>query len=228
MEPDRPGTETGGPRIGIFGGSFDPVHNGHLAVVSHVRQTFGLEEVHLVLSSSPPHKRENPLAPARDRMAMLRESVSGMPGMVASDVELRRSGLSFTIDTIEHFLALPGAGGNLFFILGSDAFADMGTWKRTREIFRLASLIVMKRPDAPLDRETMVRSIRTMTGETCRVDPASGALVHPDLKPVYLCRVPAMPVSSTEIRKLIRQGCPVSHLGPGPVEAIIREKGLYR
>ncbi|MFH1157046.1 MAG: nicotinate-nucleotide adenylyltransferase [Pseudomonadota bacterium] len=227
MEKDRRDINPKHTGVGIFGGTFDPVHNGHLRVISHVRQQFSLSLVHLVLSSTPPHKTDRPLAPARTRMVMLRQAVDELPGLCASDIELRRSGFSFTIDTIEHFLAMPETGTDLYFILGSDAFADMGTWKRTRDIFRLASLIIMVRPGHGLDLGDACGVINTMLSERYHYDRDADALVHQDLKPVHLCRVPEMPISSTQIRNLIRNGSSISSLVPGPVEAIIREQGLY-
>jgi nicotinate-nucleotide adenylyltransferase len=228
MGKDRPDISRENSRTGIFGGTFDPLHNGHLAVIRHVRRSFSLETVHVVLSSVPPHKTGRPLAPAAVRMEMLRLSLEGMEGLRASDAELRRRGPSFTIDTIEHFLAVLGSGCDLFFILGSDAFLDMGTWRRTGDILRLASLIVMARPGSPVDEDSLARAIRTMLGETFRYHPEAGGLVHPEFKPVLLCRVPEIPVSSTEIRTIIRNKGSISALVPGPVDAIIREKGLYR
>lgn len=159
-------------KIGLYGGTFNPIHNGHLRVINHVKKRFRLDTVHLIPSARPPHKSMENLASAKDRLQMVQKAISNFPGLMASDMELKRRGSSYTIDTLRQFaclkncdasgssmdIAAPSIEGtdslSPYFILGTDAFFDMETWKESRDIFRTACLIVMIRagdPRTPLD-----------------------------------------------------------------------------
>ncbi|MBF0200059.1 MAG: nicotinate (nicotinamide) nucleotide adenylyltransferase, partial [Desulfamplus sp.] len=132
--------------IGLFGGTFNPVHNGHIRVTSHVKEVFKLDVVYMIPSAIPPHKSTANLAPAMDRFNMLETAVKTIDGIEASDIEVKRSGRSFTIDTIRRFKDIYPCPDKMFFILGTDAFFDMGTWKETLNVFQTTEIIVMTRP----------------------------------------------------------------------------------
>lgn len=215
-------------REGLFGGTFNPLHNGHITVIRHVLERCGLDTVHLIPSARPPHKPTSDLAPAADRLAMIQQSLIGIPGLVASDVELRRGGASFTIDTVRHFEAVRPPETLLFFILGSDAFLEIGTWRRTREIFQSIRLIVMMRAGARVDIKTLDHLIKDKVSESYQYSQADETFYHPNQKPVHVIDVPEIDISSTRIRERIRRKLSITGLVPDPVETIIIEKGLYQ
>ncbi len=216
---------------GLFGGTFNPLHQGHLAVILHVKQAFGLDIIHLIPSAIPPHKSATDLAPAADRFEMVKRSVAAIKGLVASDVEIVRRGPSFTIDTVNLFIENLSAGEDLRLIVGSDAFFEMDTWKKGRDLFSLISTIVMIRPGekkqakdvASFLQDVISKNYRPVNGEDLFSDPVSDAGV----KPVYVCKVPEIDISSTLIRQRVKRHLPVAPLVPQPVEEIISQKGLY-
>src|SRR5215510_1256068 len=132
--------------IGIFGGTFDPIHWGHLRSAEEVSESFGLERVYFIPASIPPHKRGQTHTPARDRLAMVRLAIAGKPRFAVSTVELRRPGVSYSVDTLREFARRLKRTDRLFFIIGLDAFREIGTWKDFGEIFPLCHFIVTSRP----------------------------------------------------------------------------------
>lgn len=186
-------------RIGILGGSFDPVHLGHVALAEAARTGLRLDRVLLVVAASQPLKPGGPAAPAEDRYAMARLAARGRPGLEASDLELRRPGPSYTVDTLREVRAGLAPGDVLFLLLGADALADLPRWRESAEIRRLAAVAGWRRPEAP---------------------PPDGAdVVLEDEGPG---------ISSTEIRRRAAAGLPLDGLVPGDVAAYIASRGLYR
>lgn len=211
---------------GLFGGTFNPFHNGHLGIIAHVKETFGLDRIYIYPSASPPHKSARNLASARDRMAMVAASVTNLPGLYASDIELRRQGPSFTIDTIDIFQKTLGPATRLHLLMGSDAFFDIPTWKEKDRIFQAVPIVVMLRgtpPDTPCIASFIDEHIAT--GYKLNQDHE---FRHPALMPIRICKVPRIDISSTLIRKRIRTGQSVTGLVPESVETIIKEKDLYQ
>ncbi len=135
-------------RIGLFGGTFDPVHFGHLRAALEVKEGFGLARVFLIPAAAPPHKAREGVAPAGDRLRMVELAVDGEPGLMPSDVEIRREGPSYTIDTVTHFQREFAGVAEVFLIVGLDAFLEIDTWKSFRELLALVPVIVISRPDA--------------------------------------------------------------------------------
>lgn len=129
-------------KLGLFPGSFNPIHVGHLTMAFAAKEHLGLDRVVLIVSPRPPHKEGRDLAPARDRLAMARLAVRGLPGYEVSDIELRRRGPSYTIDTVRAFR------GDLYLIIGSDTLGEIGTWREARELRRRVTLAVYARPGA--------------------------------------------------------------------------------
>ncbi len=212
---------------GLFGGTFNPLHRGHLDVIAHVKESFNLTRVHLIPSAIPPHKSFTDLAPARDRFEMVERSIAGIDGLVASDVELNRKGPSFTVDTVNHFRKNLPTGTGLRLIVGSDAFFEMDTWQQSREIFGLISIIVMIRPGQDKRSKSVASFLKNVISEDYRPSNGQKQFTHPILKSVYVCKVPEIDISSTLIRQRVKEHLPLDTLVPYPVEEIIKIKGLY-
>jgi nicotinate-nucleotide adenylyltransferase len=207
VPPAAPGP---GPRIGLLGGTFNPPHLGHLVLAECARDELGLDEVRLVLAARPPHKAVEHDPGPEERLALCRAAVAGDEGRLAvSDVELRREGPSYTADTLEG-LQREHPGASFVLLLGGDAAAGLESWHRPRDVLRFAAIGVAERGADTHERarETVAR------------------LGYPDrLLPFAM---PALELSSTEIRSRIRTGRTVRHLVPAGVEARIDRLGLYR
>ncbi len=195
-------TRPRGRRLGLFGGSFDPVHWGHLVLAERAAEDLGLDRILFVPARVNPHKTGTPPAPPSARLAMLRAAVRGNPRFAVSGVELERRGPSYTIDTVDKLN--PGAGGTLYLLLGSDAFAGLSGWKRPGELGERVVFGVFGRPGAP-----------------------DGAPPR-EAKRVVRLHSPRIEISSTEIRRRVREGRSIRYLVPDSVAAIIRKRNLYK
>ena len=184
-------------RLGVFGGTFDPVHVGHLAIALAALETVPLDEVLFVPARQSPLKTEGPVASAEDRYAMLVRAIGDEPRFGLSRVELEREGPSYTVDTLEELKDR----GELFLILGSDTFADLGDWRSPERIRGLATILVARRPHAPPP------------------DAASGARVFD---------APLLDISSSELRDRAARGLSLRYLVPDGVWQHIEHHGLYR
>jgi len=219
--PHNPGT-----RVGILGGTFDPVHNGHLAVADAVHQALALSSILFVPAFLPPHKPTYAISPFAHRAAMLELAVAGRPDFYVSRLEAEREGPSYSIDTLRTLAYGFGKDVHLFFIIGMDAFAEVFTWKKQRELLDHASFVVVGRPDhckqscgqtvaANFPGYAFVEALGCWQGK-----PGQGA-IHPVV-------MPPVKVSSTEIREAVRQGRSISNLVPAAVANYIEVQGLYR
>lgn len=220
-------------KIGIFGGTFNPIHIGHLRAAVEIREGFGLDAVYLIPSASPPHKGTDDLAPAEDRMAMVRQAIAGHGGLRASDIELKREGPSYTIDTVCAFRKhLPEASW-LYLIMGLDAFLEIETWKSYEDLLHIIPLIVINRPDAEGRLQPSVNqavsnllSQGQLQGYTCSRD--TPCFTHCEKQPIFTFKITAMNLSATRIRDQIRQRRAIDFLVPESVRRYIETKGLYR
>jgi nicotinate-nucleotide adenylyltransferase len=198
-------------KIGILGGSFDPVHLGHIAIAEAARDAHGLDRVLLVPAGRPPHK-SGELAPAADRLAMVRLAIEGRAGLEASDIEIRRPGPSYTVDTLEELKrAHPDAA--LFFIIGADSLHEFFGWRNTRRILELARIVTVTRPGWQADFDPA--SFPGAPAETIRRIEADRV------------EIPGVPAESTRIREAVRRGEPIDREVPAPVAEYIRRQGLY-
>ncbi|MBN2233436.1 MAG: nicotinate (nicotinamide) nucleotide adenylyltransferase [Deltaproteobacteria bacterium] len=219
-------TATSAPeRLGLFGGTFDPLHYGHLRAAEEVRQAFGLQAVCFLPAARPPHKTDARLAPADLRLEMVTAGIAGHPCFRVSDFELRKSGLSYSIDTIRHFRR---TGAAVSFILGGDAFRDIASWKDFRELFSMADFIVMSRPDGDADDIDIIdnESFPVALGEDfCYAGGRSWR--HAGGHRLDFFPVTRLAISSTLIRRERQAGRSITFLVPPVVERIVAREGLY-
>ena len=213
-------------KLGLFGGTFNPIHNGHIKVICHVKQKFGLNTIHLIPAAFPPHKPNINLAPADDRLKMVRCSIKDIPGLVASDIEIKRTGPSFTIDTISQ-LQKNLSKTELYLIMGSDAFFDIPTWKKNIEIFSLIPVIVMIRAGEKRNLNNLARFIKDMISDKYYYERNSKSFQNPGMETIYIHKAPDIAISSTMIRKCVQNHLSISSMVQPCVEKIIKEKGLY-
>lgn len=199
-------------RIGLMGGTFDPIHYGHLVTAEVARVKFQLEVVVFVPSGVPPHKQGIQISPGRDRFMMTVLATVTNPYFEVSRVELDRTGPSYTIDTVRQFQRECAPGAEIFFITGADAAVEIFTWKDARELLRTCAFIVATRPGYCMAR------LETELAEARRIATHG----------IFVMEVPALAISSTDIRARVRQGDPICYLLPESVENYIRKAGLYR
>lgn len=206
--------------VAVLGGTFDPVHIGHLRSAVELRERFDFEQVRLVPSRQPPH-RGQPAAAAEHRLRMVELALTGEPGLRADGRELRRTGPSYTVDTLTELRAELGADCSLSLVLGVDAFAGLASWHAWEELPRLAHLLVIARPDSVLPDAGPVAELlraRRAGPEALHRRPA-GAVVAAALTP--------LPVSATAVRSLIAAGRSPRYLVPDAVWSYIRAQHLY-
>jgi len=222
----RPTSQGVGVRIGLFGGTFNPIHVGHLRAAVEVWETFDLDKVLLIPSANPPHKKGEGIASARDRYEMVRLAVQGIPFLEACDVELERSGPSYTIETLEYFRDHFGPECTIHFVVGQDAFSEIATWKSYRQLFSRAHFIVMTRRGGKLtDLEDFILN---HISKRYQYDSTSAQYRHPDWCSIFCLDLTLLDVSATQTRNRIRHGRSVRFLVPLAVENFIQEKGLYQ
>lgn len=220
-------------KIGLFGGTFNPIHLGHLTVAREVKEAFDLDKIWLIPAAIPPHKQMKHIVEALDRLEMIRIAIAGDPDFSVSDVELKRSGPSYTIDTVDYFKTILPKETQLFFIVGMDAFLDIEIWKSFRELFQVIPFIVISRPGTSVsgNPEKKEKTIHDLLVEKIsngyRFESARNVFLHPDKQPVYLLEVSPVEISSTMVRRNRRQGRSIASLVPEKVKNYIESKGLY-
>jgi nicotinate-nucleotide adenylyltransferase len=194
-------------KLGVMGGTFDPVHLGHVAMAEAAADCAGLDRVLLVPAGVPPH-RAAATAPAADRLAMVRLAAAGHPRLEVSDIELRRSGPSYTVDTLRA-LARERPGSELHLLLGWDAAREIRAWHAPDEVLRMARPVVVSRPGYPA--------------------PTERDLASAGIEPTWaiLCDVPTPDVESTDVRRLVERGESLAGLVDPAVEAYLQRHRLY-
>ena len=208
-------------RTAVFGGSFNPIHFGHLLMADEMLERLGLDRVVFVPASAPPHKPEATLAAARHRFEMVRVAVAGHPRFEASDIELVRRGPSYTVDTLE---ALQRAGEELFLLVGSETFLDLLSWRQPRRIVELARVVVVPRTGSAFDPEgAAAQKVLREIGAERFVGPAD-ALTP---RTVVVVRATSLPISASELRDRARRGHSLAYRAPVAVIAYIERHRLY-
>lgn len=221
-------------RIGLFGGTFNPIHRGHLHIAHEVCAAFSLDRIYLIPCATPPHKEVVDLAPAQDRLKMIQLALSDSKRLWVSDVELQRKGPSYTVDTVKYFLSHSRDQEERFLLVGLDAFLELDTWKNYLQILDLIALIVMPRPVA--GNESMAGANRQVgdfilskLSQHYLLAPDKSVYLHSQLKPIYAASgVMPLNISSTNVRRQIRNGEPINSMVPEKVSEYIMNKGLYR
>ncbi len=212
--------------IAVFGGTFDPPHWGHVRAAEAVRDRMGVEEVWLIPAATPPHRPVAPSVSAEARLRMVRDAIHGRARLVASPVELERSGPSWTIDTLDQIAGerppTPDGAARVVFVVGSDAFREIRTWRRYRDLLERHPVVVVSRPGHPLTEalEVVPKALRNRI--TRNLD---APLVPPR---IFALEVPLPDPSSRAIRARLDARLPVGGLMPPPVFSRIGEQGHYR
>lgn len=199
-------------RVGIMGGTFDPIHYGHLVTAEAARSQFGLDEVVFTPAGNPPHKKDYEVTPAEARYLMTVLAINDNPFFKVSRMELDRSGYTYTIDTLKQFSEQYGQNAQLFFISGADAVLDILTWKDVGEVLHYCTFIAATRPGYPIEK---------LAQKLCELEELYG-------KEVFPMEVTGLDISSTDIRRRIKEGLSVKYLLPDSVERYIEKNGLYR
>ncbi len=200
--------------IGLLGGSFNPIHLGHLVIAEEARARLGLERVLFVPARVSPHKLGKPLAPAEDRLRMVQLAIADNPAFEASDTELRRDGPSYSIDTVQQLREQSGGSWDLHFLIGSDSLAELRAWHRVRELADMCKFVVLSRPGDSLDALDRLRPALR--------DDQVAAIATRRLE------IPLIGISSTDIRRRVRERLSIRYLVPESVRRYIVAKGLYR
>ncbi len=192
----------GDMRIGMLGGTFNPIHMGHLALAQECRRCLSLDKVVFIPAYSPPHKDVEYRVSAVDRLNMVHLCVDGDSGFEISTYEIDKQGTSYTVETIEHFRDKYGRDARLFFLTGSDSAKDLSTWREVDRILSMTTFVIASRPGWDMDTLFDEKVTRVL--------------------------IPRIDVSSTVVRDRVRNNEPVDHLVPPAVVRYIREKGLYK
>ncbi len=191
-------------RLGVYGGTFDPVHNGHLAIARNVVSHCGLDRLLFVPSARPPHKQGQAMASPDDRYRMVELAVRDDPRLEVSDLEIVRPGLSYTVDTLEALQRIHGASSSIYLVIGADSLLEMDTWYAPDRVFDLSTVVAVPRPG------------KDLTG------------VHPRWRDrAVLIHLSEIDISSTDIRHRAGQGLPITDLVHGDVADYIEARGLY-
>ncbi|MDI3480467.1 MAG: nicotinate-nucleotide adenylyltransferase [Tepidanaerobacteraceae bacterium] len=199
-------------RVGIMGGTFDPIHYGHLVTAEAARTTFNLDEVVFTPTGNPPHKKDYIVTPAEHRYIMTALAINDNPYFKVSRVEIDRKGYTYTVDTLRYFAKEYGEDTSLFFISGADAILDILTWKDVREVLSMCTFIAATRPGYPMEKlKQKLQEIKRLYNSE-----------------VYPLEVTGMDISSTEIRRRVREGLSIKYLLPESIEIYIKKHGIYR
>ncbi len=216
------------PRVAVFGGTFDPIHVGHLRAAEEVAEVLGLERVIFVPCAEPPHKvecREDPIAPAGQRLAWVRSAISGNPRFEVDPLEIERGGPSYSVETLRAIRERVGPERPVF-VIGHDAFALMDTWREPETVFTLAHFAVMTRPPVARGRlaewlpECVRDDIVLAADGLCGRHRRAGTWVR-------LLEISSLDVSASEIRARLREGRSVRYLLPEEVRTAVTESGAY-
>lgn len=204
-------------RLGLFGGTFDPVHFGHLLLAEQCREQCALDEVWFLPSNRPPHKDDRTITPGKARVEMLEFALAGHPTLTVNRMELDRQGTTYTVDTLEELVA-EDAARELFFLIGADSLDDLPTWREPQRIAELATIVAVNRGGPNSVRCPPLPSLDA-------VDAKLGGQVASRIQSATM---PGIDLSSTDIRRRVREGKSIRYMTPRAVEVYVQEHGLYR
>lgn len=232
--PSAPGTQHPAHplRLGLFGGSFNPIHNGHLAIAKQAHDILKLDRTLFIPTGDPPHKRDGALAPAQHRYEMVRLAIAGIPAFKLSDIEITRQGKSYSIDTVRELQRRYGPATTLFFLIGLDAFLDLPSWREPDALLAACSFVVISRPSRlfttlatlPFLKNIAIEKLALLDKETLhRLD-----LPLPSGQTIICLSLPPSPISASDIRQRVQREAELENLLPPPVESYILHLQLYR
>jgi nicotinate-nucleotide adenylyltransferase len=218
-------TDSRPPKIGLFGGTFNPIHLGHLRSAEEVREAFALDRIYFIPAAQPPHKSGRDLAPATHRLKMVELAVADNAYFLASAIELERPGTSYSIDTIRYFLtALQPA--SLLFIIGIDAFREFATWKDYSSIPNLSDLLVTSRPGSPTPAPDRFLPVALQT--LFWYDAKTNVYRHTSGHSLILHEIAGLDIAASTIRAKVRAGKSIRYLVHPAVETYITHHALYK
>lgn len=197
-------------RVGILGGTFDPIHYGHLILAEEARARLQLATVLFVPAREPPHKMQQPCSQAADRLRMVELAIAGNPAFEASEVELARPGPSYTVDTLAALQEALGPEAELYFLMGLDSLANVLTWHRPADIVARTQLAVANRPGYKVDLGALEQALPGISART------------------HLLETPEIGIAAWDLRRRVGAGLPIRYQVPEAVEGYIRARGLYR
>ncbi len=215
-------------RLGILGGTFNPIHYGHLAAAEEVRDRLKLDRILFIPSFLPPHKLDEDIPSAVQRMEMVRLATTDNPFFEPSDIEIERGGRSYTIDTVEA-LRQASSGAELFFVVGLDSFIEIRTWREWERLLTICGFVVIPRPGYLFADLAKLKFMKNAAKELSRLDQGDlkQAVVRSGAYAVYLETVPLYDISSTDIRARVKAGASIKYLLPDTVETYIIKNKLY-
>ncbi|MBM4126538.1 MAG: nicotinate (nicotinamide) nucleotide adenylyltransferase [Nitrospira sp.] len=219
-------------KLGLLGGSFNPIHNGHLALAGHVLDKLQLDHILFIPTGDPPHKQDGSLAPAAHRYEMVRLAIADKPAFGLSDMEIRRTGKSYTIDTVQTLQHQFGPSTDLHLLIGLDAFLDLPNWKDPRELLRRCRFVVVPRPGQSFQSLATMPLLPVLppqalmqldTGESLRLD-----IAIPSCRGIVCLSIPPCSTSASDIRERIRHGMTLANLLPPLVGSYILQHHVYQ
>lgn len=211
------------PRVGMLGGTFDPIHFGHLRSAVELREALMLDSLHMIPAKQPP-LRGRPQVSAQQRLTLLKAGIGDTPGLIADDRELHRDGPSYSVDTLKELRAEYGDQARLVMVIGVDAFLKLTQWYQPERLFTLAHLVVIARPGY---NDSLPHSLMELVAQR-RVDSVENLMQQPSGGYLMLELPSLMAISATYIRQCLESGKSVRYLLPEPVEQVIRGQGLYQ
>ncbi len=214
------------PRLGLFGGTFNPIHFGHLRAAEEVCEALALHHLWFIPAAHPPHKAPQVLTPFEVRLEMIRLAVGNHPVMAVSDLEGRRPGMSYSIETLRLLREEVGPTWELYFILGLDAMLEIRTWKDYAQLFELCHFVVLDRPG--YDRSRLEEMLTRNVQPQFQTLEGGAGFQHLSGYKVLCQQTTLLDISATGIRRLVRQGRSIRYLLPEPVRGYIINQGLYR
>ena len=209
-----------------MGGTFNPVHLGHLRAAEEVAESLELTQVIFMPAANPPHKSAVGLVSFEHRYRMLELAVRDSPLFTLSDLEYQRPGKSYSVETLTQLSSQYGGDEELYFVLGLDAFLELPTWKSYRELFNLCHFVVVARPG--VSPESLAEMLKTQVSDSYFFNSEVQGYVHPNKYIVYYKEITLLDISSSNIRNLLASGRSVRYLVPEKVEHYIRQQGLYQ
>ncbi|TYQ15934.1 UNVERIFIED_CONTAM: nicotinate-nucleotide adenylyltransferase [Acetivibrio alkalicellulosi] len=198
-------------KIGVLGGTFDPIHNGHLIIAERIREEFKLDKVLFIPSGNPPHKTKQKVTQCNHRLNMVCEALKGNPFFEVSSIEIKRMGYTYTVDTIEELRGFLGDNACIYYLIGADVLFDLLTWKDYESVFKTCEFIATLRPGNETDdfAKQIMYLESTFQAKINKAD------------------IPLVEISSTEIRQRVNEGKSIKYLIPESVEKYIKDNKLY-